>query len=89
MTIEAKKNPHVWLSAIDPPREAPPRRWRCRYCGLTGTYDEVRAVACSHVYPPCKTCGQAPECAPNCLGVLDALGLPGVVVLDVAGEVDA
>ena len=76
-----KLNPHMVMVAIDPPRTSPPRRWRCRYCNAVGLYDELRAIACAYKYPPCATCGQSPECAPNCAAVLDALGSPGVVVV--------
>lgn len=67
------------MRAIDPPRTA--RRWRCDYCGMIDTFDNLRAVPCTYVYPPCKVCGQTPECAPDCAGVLAILGAPGVHVI--------
>lgn len=79
--MKPKLNPHMSLKAIDPPRDHPPRRWRCDYCGLTGLMGEVRAVACAYVYPPCKHCGQAPECAIDCSGIAAALNAPGVHII--------
>lgn len=80
-TIGLKKNPHNMLTAIDPPRSHPPRRWRCYYCGVEGLMNEVREIACTYVYPPCEHCGQTPECAPDCAGIAAALSTPGVVVI--------
>ena len=84
------KNPHNSLIAIDPPRKHPPRRWRCDYCGVVGTLDEVNKVECSYEYPPCEYCGQTPECAPDCKGV--ALALSGALTPEVnvhiAGSID-
>jgi len=80
--VTKPKNPHNWMSALDPPREDyKSRRWQCQYCKAIGTLEELRAAECSHVYPPCKTCGQTPECAPDCKGVLAALSQPGVRVI--------
>lgn len=76
-----KLNPHMRLTAIDPPRESPPRRWRCHYCKATGLMDEVRKIACTYVYPPCEFCGQTPECSLDCPGMAAALGAPGVHVV--------
>lgn len=73
-----RKNPHMWLTALDPPRDFPPRRWRCQYCNETGLMDDLRAIACSYVYPPCKDCGQTPECSLTCAGIARALGDPSV-----------
>jgi len=67
------KNPHNLLVALDPPRDAPPRRWRCRYCGVEGLWEEVDAAACTYVYPPCDHCGQTPTCAKDCAGIAMAL----------------
>ena len=47
--------------------------WICEYCKQDGTYDEVHSKECTHVYPPCDSCGQTPECAIDCSGVLGAL----------------
>lgn len=76
-----KKNPHMSMIAIDPPRKHPERRWKCTYCYEVGLLDELRAIACTYVYPPCEYCGQTPECAIDCKGVLDALGRPDVYVV--------
>jgi len=76
-----KKNPHMALIAIDPPRKHPHRRWKCKFCRVEGLYEEVRSVACSYVHPPCKVCGQTPECAIDCAGIAAALGAPGVEVV--------
>lgn len=77
-----KKNPHNHLTALDPPRESPPRRWRCRYCGAEGLMDDLLAIACTHVYPPCSYCGQTPECASDCRGIAEALSMPGIQLID-------
>lgn len=74
----------MWLNAVSPPGAAN-RSWRCRYCGAAGTWEELAEKPCTHVYPPCKTCGQTPECAADCPAVLEALGRPDV---HVAGMID-
>jgi hypothetical protein len=81
----ARLNPHNSLIAIDPPRAQPPRRWRCGYCGLEGLLEEVRAVACTYVYPPCEYCGQTPECAPDCKGIAAVLSDGGVYIAGLVG----
>jgi hypothetical protein len=74
---------HLSLAAMDPPRDSPPRRWRCNGCGMVGLYDEVHATPCTAAMPPpCEHCGQTPLCAQDCSGIAAALGLPGVVVVD-------
>lgn len=82
---EKPKNPHNWLSAISPPH-TPNRRWRCRYCQAEGTFDELNAVACSYVYPPCEYCGETPLCSRDCVGIAMALSDPDVKVV---GEIPA
>lgn len=81
-------NPHGWLKAIDPPlpmtatrEEAKRRRWQCQYCPASGTWEELHQIACTYVYPPCDVCGQTPECAEDCAGIMAALGAPGVHVV--------
>lgn len=69
-----KLNPHPSLRAIDPPRDSPPRRWRCTHCKVTGLMDAVMGVACTKVYKPCKYCGQKGECAADCAGMMALLG---------------
>lgn len=86
MTDPQKKSPHMWFTALDPPRpDYQSRRWQCQYCGAADTLEKLRAIACTYVYPPCKTCGQTPECAPNCKTVLGALTQPGVAVVGGSG----
>ena len=79
------KNPHMSITAISNREDlssTPSRRlWRCDYCGVEGLMDDVRAQACTYVYPPCTYCGQTPECAVDCRGVLDALGRSNVHVI--------
>ncbi len=77
-------NPHMHLEALDPPREHPPRRWRCVPCGAVGTLDELNAIECTFEYPPCKDCGQTPECAPDCSGIAKALSDPSVHIAGMA-----
>lgn len=81
MTTKPKLNPHSMLRAIDPPRDSPPRRWKCVYCGIVGLVEDLQKIACTYVYPPCEACGQAPECASDCPGMATALGMPGVHVI--------
>lgn len=69
-------NPHNWMEALDPPGRSN-RRWRCHYCRAEGTVDDLLAVACTHVYPPCESCGQTPTCAADCAGISEALSAPG------------
>ncbi len=73
-------NPHNSRIALDPPREAPPRRWRCQYCDQEGLWDELEALECTYVYLPCAYCGQTPECARDCPGIMALLGSPDVYV---------
>ncbi len=83
------KNPHNYLSKVCHPGvgvscadfEPHDPVWECQYCGEVGTTDALRTDACSYVYPPCKHCGQTPECALDCKGVWAALSRPGVVVI--------
>lgn len=82
MSTKKKRNPHMSMQAIDPPRSYPPQEWQCNYCGQRGLYEALRDRECTYVYPPCPTCGQTPECAPDCAAVLDALyNTPGVRVI--------
>jgi hypothetical protein len=73
------RNPHMRMTAIDPPGEG--RRWKCVPCGAIGPYDELRAIECTAVYPPCPYCKQTPECARDCAGMLAILGSPDVHVV--------
>lgn len=76
-------NPHNWITALDPPL-AVERRWRCEHCGEAGSFDDLMGPdqknPCPFVYPPCASCGQTPECSPDCKGVAEALASPGVRV---------
>lgn len=84
------KNPHMYLSsltsggALFSPAEMRARLWRCAYCKDVGTLEALRSRACIYVHSPCEVCGQTPECAPDCAGVLAILGAPEVHV--VGGE---
>lgn len=69
-----KLNPHNILIALDPPGEASRRRWRCDCCKIEGLMDEVQAIECAFVYPPCKHCGLSGECAQDCPGMMALLG---------------
>ncbi len=72
-----KRNPHNCLMALSPPGEEN-RRWYCKYCGAEGLYEELQAAGCSYTYPPCKYCGQTPECALDCPGMMELLSGPDV-----------
>lgn len=56
--------------------------WKCKYCGMEGTYAELNAVECPYEYPPCKYCGETPLCAPDCKGIVMALTDPGGFIRD-------
>lgn len=80
--------PHMYLVAIDPPlplgasaEQTGRRRWKCQDCKVEGTYDELRGTGCAYVYPPCEHCGQTPECARDCPGIMAILGNPAVHVV--------
>ncbi len=62
-----KLNPHNHVTRVNSGEL--PAVWRCRYCGETGTAEALEAVACAYEYPPCKHCGQTPECARSCPGI--------------------
>lgn len=75
---------HMWLTALDPPREAPPRRWQCQYCHDKWLYDELSLRPCTFVYKPCEYCnspGPDGDCAIGCAGMMAALGSPDVLVI--------
>lgn len=77
-------NPHNHIVALDPPGSAG-RHWRCRFCGEVGLCKDLvgpkQKNPCAYTYPPCDVCGQTPVCAPNCAGILGALGASGVHVI--------
>ena len=81
----SKLNPHMSLRPVDPPGEN--RRWRCTYCGDVGLLDELRSRACTYVYPPCRYCGQTPECALDCPGIVAAFSAKGAKVVGELPEV--
>ncbi len=70
-------NPHNYLKAIDPPG-TDNRRWECQYCHQVAPFEELRKIECTYVYPPCKHCGQTPECAADCPGIMGILKSPAV-----------
>ncbi len=68
--------PHLSVEATGPEGE---RVWRCTRCGSEGDdIDEMmnEPARCSVPVDPCKWCGQAPLCAPDCVGM--AMILSGV-----------
>jgi hypothetical protein len=73
-------NPHNRRRGIDPPGQEN-RRWLCVYCGQSGLWDELEALECTFVYPPCEYCGLTPECAPDCKGIMAILGSKNVHVV--------
>ena len=74
------KNPHMSLSPLRPLIDGV-RHWRCDYCGDHGPLADLQQRECGHVYPPCRYCGQAPECALDCPGIVAALSGKGVHVV--------
>lgn len=76
-------NPHNLMTrTAAPPIDA----WRCDFCKKSGTFKGLRKTECTYVYPPCKYCGETPECARDCAGMLAALGSPGVEVIGATPE---
>ena len=61
------------------------KKWKCMDCKQEGDLGSMSELNCEHKLPPCKTCGQTPECAPNCKAVLLAIHEEGNYV---AGEDD-
>lgn len=45
--VVSEATEHSHLTALDPPRATPPRRWQCRACGCTGLLDAVYATQCA------------------------------------------
>ena len=43
--------------------------WRCEYCKIVSTLEHLDALKCSYFYPPCESCGETSECAPDCAGL--------------------
>ena len=52
--------------------------WICDDCGAIGTMSELNGVACKKEHKPCKYCGCAPLCAPDCPGMMELLDSPDV-----------
>lgn len=75
------KNPHNWTTCIQEVPRPENRIWRCNYCKMEDTYDALHDKACTYKYPPCKSCGQTPECAPDCSGIAEALSDEGVYLV--------
>jgi len=76
-------NPHNWLSRLGEP---PLDRWQCQYCRVVGAFDELIRIECTYQYPLCEHCGQTPQCAPDCPGILRMLTSPGVRVVKDRGN---
>lgn len=75
-------NPHKDMRPLLPPGTGP-RNWVCQFCAvMRPELAELNAVECSYSYQPCKTCGESPECAPDCQSVADALNQSGVYVIN-------
>lgn len=55
--------------------------WKCDYCGEEGNMDELGKIGCTERSNPCKWCGRAPLCTPDCMGIKIALSDPKVVVI--------
>jgi len=70
-------NPHNHLRRTKP---KPQDWWECQYCKENGTLTHLSEVECSYEYPPCDYCGQTPECARDCRGVIEALSDPNIYI---------
>jgi len=57
--------------------------WECGDCKARGTLDELEGVGCpvSKDNPPCPWCGEAPLCAPDCVGIRMVLSDPKVYTI--------
>jgi hypothetical protein len=53
--------------------EPPAGDWECQFCHQRGTWEHLNVNKCTHVYAPCPSCKQTPECAPDCLALLYVL----------------
>jgi len=69
-------NPHNYLKKIDWEKLI----WKCQYCGVIGTIEELDKIECSYQYPPCRWCGQTPICASDCIGIRIALSDPRIYI---------
>jgi hypothetical protein len=65
-------NPHNLIRRQgDPPHDW----WKCHYCHQEGTLETMNKRTCTYDYPSCDDCGQTPECAPDCPGMIRVLGM--------------
>lgn len=55
-------------------------RWRCDYCGKEELQGIIDQTDCTHVYDPCKDCGEHPFCAKDCSGIAAILSDPDIYV---------
>lgn len=70
-------NPHNWLSRLGKP---PLDFWQCQYCNEKGTFEQLQKIECSFIYSPCEYCGETPECAIDCSGILEILNSQGIYI---------
>ena len=58
---EVEINPHNGLTRTNVTGQL--GIWQCEKCPAKGTMEEVNAIACTYVYPPCPHCNLTPICA--------------------------
>ncbi len=76
--------PHLYCLGDGNGRDGVPQTHTCRFCGLSGDYNDVlMATSCTERPKPCLWCGEAPLCAEDCVGMALALSDPAVYA---AGE---
>lgn len=67
MSGEKEKNPHMSITRVGVNGTD---NWKCDYCNAQDTYEAIHETECAYEYPPCPHCGQTPECAPDCKGMM-------------------
>ena len=40
--------------------------WCCKYCGESGTREDIYRLSCNYNYKPCEGCGEVISCTLNC-----------------------
>lgn len=72
-----EKNPHRSIS-VSPNSKSSGLiggLFRCDYCGMEGSYDDLVRVDCTCEYEVCKACGGLPFCKQDCPGEEKKIGV--------------
>ena len=73
-------NPHQRMECVNH-KEGTHKLWRCVGCLQTGTLDNLGAIPCPIVQPPCEHCGLTPVCAWDCKGIWGLLNSPDIYLV--------